>query len=74
MASKCPLCGGDGQKVIYAGFPGRICTNEECSCLWGAAAFVSEIIGWNGVLFAYDGSYLSALWRWLFASPPNEDE
>ena len=63
--NQCPLCSSGTYKVIYAGFPGRMCTNEECCCLTGPAAIVSGIIGWNGMLFAYEGSYFVALWHWL---------
>lgn len=61
----CPSCGAKGFKVIYLGLPMKLCSDESCSCLWGffsSAAFLSH----NGFFLPYEGSYLIALYHWLF--------
>lgn len=63
----CPTCGREAQKVIYAGFPMRLC---GCSCLFGVFAPVVEwfpIATDDGAFafMAYNGSYWPALLRWV---------
>jgi len=66
---KCPLCGEDAKKVIYLGFPMKLCSDDGCSCLWGFWSWAPEL--WSDGCFAfmqYDGWYLPALWHWLFGN------
>ncbi len=73
---KCPLCGYEAMKVIYMGFPMKLCMNEEeCNCLWGMWSWVLRVFPvavedefadepyfrFQG----YRGSYLRALWTFL---------
>jgi hypothetical protein len=62
----CPLCGKQGIKVIFAGFPMILCSDEDCACLWGFWSFVPlYICPFNGVFYRYEDNYLKALWRWI---------
>ncbi len=61
----CPKCGRESLKVIYAGIPARLCTDEACSCLWGFWSFLITWLPFNGFFFVYEGSYLKGLWAWL---------
>jgi len=63
--TKCPLCKSNSIKVIYYGFPMRICENENCNCLFGVCFNIVEYFPFNGYLFTYEGSYLKALYRWI---------
>jgi hypothetical protein len=62
---KCPTCGGDAQKVIYAGIPAKLCGAEECSTLFGWGSWLIGVLPFTGVFMAYSGGYLPALWHWL---------
>lgn len=66
---ECPLCGSEGNRVIYLGLPMKFCSDGSCGCLWGLWSFVAEYVPISdGECFAfaiYDGSYLRALWHWL---------
>jgi len=68
---KCPLCGGDFYKVIYFGFPMKMCKDEECGCGWGFWAWIPGIY-YTGYCMSYTGPYLKALWFWLFHIPEEE--
>lgn len=59
----CPDCAARLSKVIYAGLPGKVCTS--CFLMMGLASYAA-MIGFNGELFVYEGSYFIALWHWLF--------
>ena len=72
----CPLCGSQALKIIYLGLPMKLCEEPECSCIWGFWAWVPVKVqvndgGWS--FYAYTGSYISGLWRWLTRFP-KEDE
>ena len=69
---KCPLCSRPGEKVIYAGFPMKLCTDNECRCLWGFWSFIPHV-SFNGFFFTYEGSYLPALWTWLTGDITDDD-
>jgi hypothetical protein len=66
---KCPICASSPLRVIYMGFPMWLCSNEECSCLFGFWSFVADLLpisdGEHFAFLAYDGWYLPALWCWL---------
>jgi hypothetical protein len=52
------------------GLPGRLCVNEDCSCLHGLAAYAPAVSTDTeaGPMFSfmtYEGSYWIALWEWL---------
>jgi len=70
----CPYCKLEGDKVIAAGLPLKLC--NECGTLWGEpfawlyTFIVAPIEGFfNGefAFFSYQGSYLRGLWLWLTA-------
>jgi hypothetical protein len=61
----CPLCNSDTMKVIYYGLPVKFCCKENCNCMFGFWTNVTNFLPFNGVLFTYEGSYLTALWHWL---------
>ena len=58
----CPNCGKDAKKVIYFGFPMRLC--PVCQTLYGFWSWV-PCLWFNGAFMTYDGLYLKALWYWL---------
>ena len=70
----CSRCESPMKKAIYTGLPLRICGNEECCFASGIGAWLIGRIplsknerengGW--CLMHYEGSYLAALYRWLF--------
>ncbi len=61
----CLLCRSPSHKVIYFGFPMRLCSDIRCSCLFGFWERVTRYLPFNGMFFVYHGSYLPALWLWL---------
>ena len=62
----CPACGKNQLKVIYAGFPMKLCENNKCSTLTGFWSFIpTYILPFNGWFYVYEGSYIKALWKWL---------
>lgn len=61
---KCPSCQSDAEKVIYAGFPMKICSNESCNTLWGFWSFIPGF-WFNGVFFEYEESYIKGLIEWF---------
>ena len=63
---KCPACGSESVKVLYAGIPARLCVNEECRTLWGIFSIVITWLPFNGWFFFYEGNYFTALFHWLF--------
>lgn len=64
---KCEKCGSQMSKVIYMGFPMRLCESDLCG--YRVAGFWSWVTEWhfNGIFWGYEGSYFPALWDWLFA-------
>lgn len=60
----CPRCREEAVKVIYAGFPMRLCANEQCGCCFGFWAWILEIVPFNGWFLQYD-NYWSGLWEFL---------
>lgn len=66
----CKHCGSDTSKVIYAGFPMRLCVNGFCNGVDGFWSFVVSAMpiatdDGEFAFMAYDGSYLRALFAWL---------
>lgn len=61
---KCPTCGCDADKIIYAGLPGGMCVSDECATMWGLASWAAFLF-FNGMVMVYVGSYWRALWSWL---------
>ena len=67
---KCPVCGSEANKILLGVFPMKMCSNEECGCVWG---FWSTVGPWlydhlgpknGGWLFmTYIGGYWKALWH-----------
>lgn len=68
---KCPECGSESKKVIYAGIPANLCMGQDHH-LWGLLSFIITWLPFNGYVFIYEASYLKALWRWLFGE--NEED
>lgn len=62
--SECPLCKDVQIKVIYAGFPFKLCCNEDCFNVTGFWSWVPHIY-FNGIFFPYVGSYWQNLYAWL---------
>ena len=72
---RCPDCGAEWRRCIYMGLPLRMCVNDGCSTLVGAGAWLSEVLPLTTeegefAFMAYEGSYLRALWYWLYNGPP----
>lgn len=63
-------CPHEPTKVIYMGFPMRLCKCGEHHVI-GFWSFILEI-HFDGVFFKYEGAYLLALWNWL--TKPMEEE
>jgi hypothetical protein len=66
----CPLCkGSDTHKVIYMGFPMKLCGSNTCNCVWGFWSIVPLIFPINTFgyfsFMGYTGHYLPALWFWM---------
>ena len=61
----CPRCSEESAKVIYMGFPMRLCSDDECNTLWGFWSWV-PLPWFNGCFLEYEGSYWAALWHWMF--------
>jgi len=61
---KCPECGCEADKVIYMGFPMKLCPNERCNTLWGFWSWI-PCIWFNGWFMKYKGCYFDALIAWL---------
>ena len=74
---KCPRisCGGTGQRVIYAGFPGHLC--PECSTAWGLAGWAAVAFDWlgmfDGMFFVFPEKtwYPVALFWWFSNETPS---
>lgn len=63
---RCPACEKESHKVLYLGFPMRLCEDgQECANLFGFWSFIPAI-WFNGTFMEYTGSYFSALWSFLF--------
>lgn len=62
---RCPCCEGEFQRVMYMGFPGKLCQDPECRTLVGPAMWATSIF-FNGWFVTYEkGGYWRALWGWL---------
>lgn len=64
----CTECESKTYKVLYAGFPMRLCSNPHCAAIFGFWAFVLEWLPFTGYFVKYD-HYWSALW-WLVKGCP----
>lgn len=65
----CPSCKQEsGAKVMYMGFPMKLCYAEKCSCLWGFWSFIVMLFPWNmdghWVFVGYE-RYWPSLWYWI---------
>lgn len=60
----CLQCGNQADKVLYAGFPMKLCTNHEEPLLWGFWSWI-PVLWFNGVFILYTGSYWGALRKFL---------
>jgi hypothetical protein len=73
----CPVCKSAVPflKVIYMGFPMRLCATEDCGCLQGMWSLVLHIglVPFNGYFMTYDRGYLNALWCWLTSGWDDEE-
>lgn len=63
---KCKFCKKRMIKVIYAGFPLWLCSDEYCNAIAGPFTFIMFIFPFNGIFYGYTGSYWKALYHWLF--------
>lgn len=61
----CQLCGARAHKVICAGIPLKLCSNEDCNCVWGFWSWIFDLLPFNGYFMIYRKGYLDALWHWL---------
>lgn len=61
---KCPECGQEAEKVIYAGIPANLCITPVCSTLWGFFSGLIVLLPFNGMFFVYEGNYFLALIDW----------
>lgn len=70
----CPACHSPSMKVLCLAFPMRLCSDPECSCVFGFWSFICNLFpiisydehgepAWKWL--AYTGGYLPALWRYL---------
>lgn len=64
-SQNCPLCASKSIKIIHGGLPMRLCSDEECSCLYGFWSWWTCVIPFTGYLMVYEGGYFKALWHWL---------
>jgi len=51
-----------------------MCVNDRCNTVVGAGAWLCEVLpitmdDGEFACMAYDGSYLRALWHWLYKGP-----
>lgn len=61
----CPLCKQNGvSKVLYYGFPMKLCDNQDCNCVTGFWQWIHNF-HFDGFFIGYTGSYFSGLWFWL---------
>jgi hypothetical protein len=65
---ECSECGDIQVKALYAGFPVKLCVNEDCHNVSGIWSWVLEI-WYNGMFFPYFGSYIKILWHWIMMDP-----
>lgn len=66
VSRDCPACGAKAIRVMYSGFPGKLCESEECSTGWGFWTFMWTIVPFNGHFVGYaKRGYLRALWSFL---------
>lgn len=65
----CPTCKAAPIKVIFMGFPMKLCSEFYCSTIWGFWSFILDILpittGGMWAFLGYEGRYLSALWYWM---------
>lgn len=69
---RCPRCRAPSGTAISHGLPVRFCVEEErCGAMWGPACKLWDLLPhtFDGLLFAYSGSYWAALWRYLTRHP-----
>lgn len=79
----CPTCQNTEtpSKVISAGMPFWLCTDDRCNTVWGFwsypyAWFVAPLEGFfsGGFMFyTYQGSYIKALWHWFKQTDDTEE-
>lgn len=62
---KCPLCNSNYDKVIYYGFPVKLCQNEYCNCMFGFWTIMTNLLLYHGILLFYNDGYINALLYWL---------
>lgn len=65
---ECKHCSAEIYKVIYAGFPMRLCSNKECNAIEGFWWWVATLVPVSTfVFFRYKGSYLEGVYSWFKA-------
>ena len=61
----------DRPKAILLGFPVVLTDGGGCTPAGPISGFFLDLLlpvfGFDGAVMPYDGSYLAALWHWLFA-------
>lgn len=67
---RCPDCGSAGWRVIYLGFPMKLCEDDACCTVWGFWSWLPfwfPVVSDTGFKFtAYEpGHYWSSLRAWL---------
>jgi len=70
---KCPHCDNLSDKVIYMGFPMRLCCDPSCSTVFGLWSFICFTFCWidfhlyGGIHFyVYTSDYLTSVRNWFF--------
>ena len=60
----CPRCHNEASKIIYAGFPAKLCFSDECHLLWGFWSITISLLPFNGIFYIYEGNYFKGLLGW----------
>lgn len=77
---ECPNCKQQATRAIYLAFPLWLCTDERCMTVfgfWSEIVMLAPITTWDEdegpvwKFMRYKGSYLKALWHWMFLGEEN---
>jgi hypothetical protein len=60
------MCNKTGMRVMQFGIPGYLCSDENCSVVWGSFTWLWLVLPFNGWFITYEkGGYWRALWHFL---------
>lgn len=68
MAKTCPSCGKEAWRVLVPPFPMWLCSDDECSTVWGFWSWaLGNIVLFDGHFIVLDegDTYLGTIWAWL---------